>query len=345
MELGFKQDMFAIEKSKKSLLVFKILLLCFIVMYGVSMCVVCLNQMSTDVTPKYVGRKILPIEKPCEAYGIEPEDSLYVHYPQPTTYGRAECKCTPVRFFAIVSMQRSGSGWLETLLNSHPNISSNGEIFSVKERRHNVSSISKTLDKIYNLEWTSSAAKNECTGAVGLKWMLNQGLLEYHEEIVKYFNQKGVSVIFLFRRNLLHRLISLLANAYDHKAKQLNGKHRSHVHSIEEAEVLAKYKPTINHASLLASLKDAEDMTVDAMEYFNSTRHIILYYEDLINNQKKLMEVQEFLWVPLRDLQSRQVKIHTRPISKQVENWLDVYNTLKGTHYEVFLNQPDYPSN
>ncbi|ERN18126.1 hypothetical protein AMTR_s00054p00043200 [Amborella trichopoda] len=86
-------------------------------------------------------------------------------------------------------------------------------------------------------------------------------------------------------------------------------------------------------------------MTVDAMEYFNSTRHIILYYEDLINNQKKLMEVQEFLWVPLRDLQSRQVKIHTRPISKQVENWLDVYNTLKGTHYEVFLNQPDYPSN
>jgi hypothetical protein len=71
-------------------------------------------------------------------------------------------------------MQRSGSGWFETLLNSHENISSNGEIFSVKERRSNITAITKTLDKLYNLDWVSSAAKNECTAAVGLKWMLNQ---------------------------------------------------------------------------------------------------------------------------------------------------------------------------
>lgn len=90
---------------------------------------------------------------------------------------RKECACTGVRFFAILSMQRSGSGWVETLLNSHPNISSNGEIFSVKERRSNITAITKTLDKLYNLDWYSSAAKNECTAAVGLKWMLNQVIL------------------------------------------------------------------------------------------------------------------------------------------------------------------------
>lgn len=71
-------------------------------------------------------------------------------------------------------MQRSGSGWFETLLNNHTNISSNGEIFSVKDRRANVSMIFETLDKVYNLDWLSSASKNECTAAVGLKWMLNQ---------------------------------------------------------------------------------------------------------------------------------------------------------------------------
>jgi hypothetical protein len=90
---------------------------------------------------------------------------------------RKECACTGVRFFAILSMQRSGSGWVETLLNSHPNISSNGEIFSVKDRRSNITAITKTLDKLYNLDWYSSAAKNECTAAVGLKWMLNQVIL------------------------------------------------------------------------------------------------------------------------------------------------------------------------
>ena len=87
---------------------------------------------------------------------------------------REECSCNPVRYFAILSMQRSGSGWFETLLNNHTNISSNGEIFSVKDRRANVSTIFETLDKVYNLDWLSSASKNECTSAVGLKWMLNQ---------------------------------------------------------------------------------------------------------------------------------------------------------------------------
>ena len=87
---------------------------------------------------------------------------------------RTECACNAVRFFAILSMQRSGSGWFETLLNSHPNVSSNGEIFSVKSRRNNVSAVLSTLDKVYNLDWLSSASKNECSAAVGFKWMFNQ---------------------------------------------------------------------------------------------------------------------------------------------------------------------------
>jgi hypothetical protein len=71
-------------------------------------------------------------------------------------------------------MQRSGSGWFETLLNSHNNVSSNGEIFSVRERRDNISSVFRTLDKLYSMDWLISAAKNECTAAFGLKWVLNQ---------------------------------------------------------------------------------------------------------------------------------------------------------------------------
>lgn len=89
-------------------------------------------------------------------------------------YYREECACNPVRYFAIISMQRSGSGWFETLLNSHENVSSNGEIFGAKYRRHNVSMLYETLDKVYNLDWLSSASKNECSAAIGFKWMLNQ---------------------------------------------------------------------------------------------------------------------------------------------------------------------------
>lgn len=87
---------------------------------------------------------------------------------------RDECACNPVRYFVIVSMQRSGSGWFETLLNSHTNVSSNGEIMGSSKRRSNISAIFETLDKVYNLDLLTSSSKNECSAAVGFKWMLNQ---------------------------------------------------------------------------------------------------------------------------------------------------------------------------
>ncbi|XP_020595636.1 uncharacterized protein LOC110035705 isoform X2 [Phalaenopsis equestris] len=254
---------------------------------------------------------------------------------------RDDCACIPVRYFAILSMQRSGSGWFETLLNSHINISSNGEIFSVKERRSNISTIIATLDKVYNLDWYSSASKNECTAAVGLKWMLNQGLMMNHEGIVEYFQNRGVSVIFLLRRNLLRRWVSILANSHDREAKQLNGTHKAHVHSRNEADILARFKPLIDVRKLILDIKQTSKWSADALQYFNGTRHIILYYEDLILNQTKLMDVLNFLRVPRRELKSRHVKIHTRPLSEQIENWDVVSQSLKGTEFESFL-QFDY---
>ncbi|OMO56709.1 hypothetical protein CCACVL1_26342 [Corchorus capsularis] len=185
-------------------------------------------------------------------------------------------------------MPRSGSGWFETLLNSHINVSSNGEIFSAK-RRKNISTIVQTLDKVYNLDWFTSASKNECSAAVGFKWMLNQGLLKHHREIVEYFNHRGVSAIFLFRRNLLRRMVSVLANSHDRNyAKLLNGTHKSHVHSQGEAKALSSYKPIIKSTSLISDLKEVEMTVLKALEYFNSTRHMVVYYEDLVSNHTEI---------------------------------------------------------
>ncbi|XP_068659486.1 uncharacterized protein [Aristolochia californica] len=272
--------------SKRSPFLLRGILLTFVTTIGVYICYVCLKQVTGQMNPKKINSTFRKSKTHCNMSSISTTDALDVHFPQPKTYRRDECACTPVRFFAILSMQRSGSGWFETLLNSHPNISSNGEIFSVKERRANISTILKTLDMVYSLDWFSSAAKNECVAAVGFKWMLNQAVMDYHSEIVDYFNWKRVSVIFLFRRNLLRRLISLLANAYDRHAKLLNGTHKSHVHSKEEAEVLAQFKPVINVATLVPNLSRAERMMADSLLYFNSTRNIITYYEDILSNQQ-----------------------------------------------------------
>ncbi|PIN12327.1 hypothetical protein CDL12_15061 [Handroanthus impetiginosus] len=335
----FSKESLINRSPKKSPLVLRMLVLMFAMVCGIYICAVCLKQIGSQSVGHSFSVQV--VGKPCEPADIEPSEKPYVHLPKPKTFSRDECACNPVRYFAILSTQRSGSGWFETLLNSHMNISSNGEIFSVKVRRSNISMIVETLDKIYNLDWLTSASKNECTAAVGLKWMLNQGLMQHHEEILEYFKTKGVSAIFLFRRNLLRRMVSILANSYDQNAKPLNGTHKSHVHSPHEAEILARYKPTINTTLLLPNLQQVDDLVTKSLQYFKSSRHIILYYEDIIKNRTKLVEVQEFLKVPQRDLQSRQVKIHKGPLSSQIANWEDVKKTLTGTQYENFL-QEDY---
>ncbi|EYU37703.1 hypothetical protein ABFS82_02G031700 [Erythranthe guttata] len=339
--LSAKDSLIVKQHQKKNPLIFRMLVLMVVMVCGVYICSVCVKQIGGQSSVRLLSIHQV-VEKPCVATNIEPSETAYVHFPKPKTFNRDECACNPVRNFAILSTQRSGSGWFETLLNSHMNISSNGEIFSVKVRRSNISTIFETLDKIYNLDWLTSASKNECTAAVGLKWMLNQGLVQHHEEIVEYFNAKGVSAIFLFRRNLLRRMISILANSYDQNAKLVNGTHKSHVHSPHEAEVLASYKPTINTTLLIPNLKQVEDMVNKSLEYFKSTRHIILYYEDVIKNRTKLVDVQDFLKVPRQELKSRQVKIHKGSLSSQVENWADIKKTLKGTHYRSFLDDKDY---
>lgn len=53
---------------------------------------------------------------------------------------------------------------------------------------------------------------------------------------------------------------------------------------------------------------------------------------------QKLVDVVEFLALPHMKLRSRQVKIHKGPLSIHVKNWNDVKMTLRGTHYERFLN-------
>ena len=52
----------------------------------------------------------------------------------------------------------------------------------------------------------------------------------------------------------------------------------------EKEKEKKKYKPSINSTALIAYLEDMQVTIAKALEHFNSTRHIILYDEDLIMN-------------------------------------------------------------
>ncbi|CAM6014026.1 unnamed protein product [Sphagnum balticum] len=333
------------KDTKSASSIWKLLMLLVVGLCGVYVCMIGVDN--RPAFQKFPRNTVFQVKQQQEEHVTKcpkllKSPTFTEHYPHPNTFDRAECTCTPVHTFVILSMQRSGSGWFETLLNSHPNISSHGEVFSAAGRRENFTTITETLESVFNLDWMSSAAKNECTSAIGLKWMLNQGVMEYHSELAAYFKQKGVSVILLLRRNSLKRMISILANAYDKKEKLLNGTHKSHVHSKEEALMLAAFKPMIDVKHLLHNLQRVQEITDDALQFFNGTRLLPLFYEDLLNSPSLMLQVQEFVGVKVQDLQSEQVKIHTQPLQEQIQNWDEVSRHLQGTQFEHFLQDKDY---
>ncbi|KAG6468278.1 hypothetical protein ZIOFF_072851 [Zingiber officinale] len=119
-------------------------------------------------------------------------------------------------------------------------------------------------------------------------------------------------------------------NTHDRTVK-LNGTHKAHVHSKDEADVLAKYNPTIDVTSLIAELKPADKLGTDSLDYFKSSHHVLVYYKDLVNNLIKLMDVWDFLKLLKQKFFSCHVKIYKKPLSDQIENWGSVYTALKGT--------------
>lgn len=136
--------------------------------------------------------------------------------------------------------------------------------------------------------------------------------------------------------------------------------------SFLQAQILAQFKPEIDTKKLIADLKKSDKLAADALLYFKKTRHIILYYEDVVSNDtvspialyilvlrlnehlslskqlfffflQKLMDVLDFLRLPKRKLSSRHVKIHTKLLRDHIDNWAEVNSTLMGTQYESFL--------
>jgi hypothetical protein len=58
-----------------------------------------------------------------------------------------------------------------------------------------------------------------------------------------------------------------------------------------QATILAKYKPQINVTLLIPELKRTEETVAKAVAYFKNIRHVVLYYEDLVNNRTVRLSV------------------------------------------------------
>lgn len=240
--------------------------------------------------------------------------------------------------FIIISLARSGSGWMVDLLNSHPNIIAKPELYNLKGTVYglrNFKSYEKRLDKLRKtrpiefLEKIIFRKYRKKIKAVGLKILyekyqfLNPRLLELREYIKRSNNMK---IIHLVRENELKRLLSL---------KIASKTKKWHIKYNHEKSVL---KPRLSYGECLESFKRVDKKQKEFDAFFKNHNVIEISYEDLCNNRnKELKKIQEFLKVPVKKLKSDKIKNESRRLSKAIKNYYELKNKFKNTKYGKYF--------
>ncbi len=254
--------------------------------------------------------------------------------------------------FIVISKQRSGTGFLETLLNAHPNIFCTGELLLLDRgdsfpkiwleamRQDEKYLVYKHATKLFR-DYFNRFFLSHGEPHVGfdIKYDQMNTLANLHELL----NEYDVRIIHLIRRNYLKTYISLLVNI----EKQKQGR---------KAHDLKKYDPIrirINTGEkLLGELRKRKEEIEHFSEFIPAHfPTLTLFYEDFFDKTEEsqtmkpdaLRSIFDFLGEANRkfDLESPIRKTNPSRIEEIVTNYDELVATLEGTEFEELLELED----
>jgi len=251
--------------------------------------------------------------------------------------------------YVIVTMHRSGSTWLSSIMESHPQVENFYEIINMKRLRQILSKskrqsqlIQKFLNRTSNndhieevwptsefLDMMYSPPKNPQIQATGFKWMLNQGILGNVEETIQHLNNRNVRVIVLLRKNAIRRAISSWHQNCG-KNEKYNVKDKSTMKETGPSEISPQFlaREVSKWAGKALILRRIHKMAKNSL---------FLAYEDLAEDPSRYLEaIQNFIGV---DDQASKMslgvyqKLHQGAIGELVADW-------EGTRKALETNTP-----
>lgn len=267
--------------------------------------------------------------------------------------------------FALFSVPRSGSTWLQHCLNLHPEVSCMGEMFAI----HNSNSaLARLMPKKFqvlhhftndlhartnppwkffihllnrSLGYTKFYLKSNQINRIleegiipssfnskilGFK-VMRLHLLRFNPILENYLNTHCKYKIILLRKNILQRWVSLMVA----KKKDNFG---SSITSVSKQKFKLPLKNLIHE---LSSLKQAQD---NLLNYKLGSFKLIIYYEDLLFNTNETWgQICEFLNIQNIHLpQTSCVKQNPLKISDTVSNFEELKSVLLKSEFQFYLD-------
>jgi len=240
--------------------------------------------------------------------------------------------------FCILTTQRSGSTWLNDLLNSHQHIRSFNEPFLISKYQPFWEiegfpnfSLFKSMERGARPWVTFQYLKamnlySNAFDAVGFKLMYNQ-LLMFPEIMLKMIKDR-YRIVHLIRQNALDLCISY------QKARKLQKCHTT--------ETLPKFSVNLDAGSIVRKLNKIQNKVILARTLLSLSglEVIEIDYEALVSRHvKTILDILEFIKVrdaPI-ELTSHYKKISRGNYKEKIENYDEIVEVLKNTKFKHLI--------
>ena len=238
-------------------------------------------------------------------------------------------KHVPTKKFLILTHWRSGSELLIDLLNNHPYLHCDSEIFLefVRLPRPTV------LFPHWYMNGKSSGIKKKIYGFKLMSEQLSQILSRrWHggaNEFLNFLHTSGWKIIHLKRNNIFQKAVSSLV------AQSTNKWH------IKEGDRLGE-KITIDTDQLLTRMKSYEECMADEESYLKGIPHLNIVYEEglleMSSHQTTMDAVYSYIGVPSVSAKTQLKRTIGDRLSDTIENYDEVYDVVRQSPYARFLH-------
>ncbi len=239
--------------------------------------------------------------------------------------------------FLIIGGERTGTNLVHMYLNSHPSVRCHGEAFhtkfvyledgncpSLKDMAEAVSERDKNPVKfIENRIYRGYDSSISCVGFKALYWQLRMAYIPYQRILCNYLeNDKSIKIIHMIRRNVLKTYTS----------KQIA--HATNRWIIHQKQLKSNLRITIDFDKCIRNFKHNVRNRMRLERIFSKHAVLPIYYENLESDLDREMEVvQQFLQLPIQQLNANVFKQEHRPLSEVVINYDEIKMRLSETHW------------
>ena len=242
--------------------------------------------------------------------------------------------------FVILSRKRSGSNFLKSSLNSHPNIRAYNELFHSKDyaswgmKGYNIRLFNRKVDKLRQTDLNKFMNDyvyrkyNKNIKAVGFKLFYIHGRHNQSRTIWDYLTEnKDIKILRLVRKNYL-AVITSKHEAIKSKTWVVT-KQKSFAKSVDPVYLNPQ------KCEHLFRCFNKEDQIL--RKRFKHHKYLYITYKEITSDNEALERVQDFLNVDIQSLTASTKKQAKRPLSKRIANYEELYEYFADTQWHRFF--------